>query len=105
MPDPAISRTIRPLGDFAAMSAALVRTSQIPQETVAVRLRREFDGLGRNVCDDLAAYDAEPFEWSGALAEFHERTPAFLFESLTWNDMPTKQAMRRCIVASGPKGD
>lgn len=93
------------MGDFSAMTAALARASQLRQETVAVRLRREFDGLGRNVCDDLAAYDVRPFEWSDALAEFYERTPAFLFESLTWNDMPTKQAMRRCIVASGPKGD
>lgn len=99
MSDPAIPRTLRPLGDFSAMTAALARASQLPLETVASRLRRELDALGQNVCDDLAAYDARPYEWSDALAEFYERTSAFLFESLAWNDMPTKQAMRNWIVA------
>lgn len=87
-----------PLGDFTAMVEALSRAADVPKSDAEARLRLEFEGLGNNVLRDLAAYNLEPFEWNDRLNEFYGATQAFLFESLTWNDLPTKQAMRRWIV-------
>lgn len=87
-----------PLGDFSAMVAAISRATDIPKAEAEQRLRLEFDHLGNNVLRDLAAFDFKPFEWNDGLDEFYGGTQAFLFESLTWNDLPAKQEMRRWIV-------
>jgi len=87
-----------PLGNFSDMVAVSSRACREPRAVADQRLRIELDGLGNNVRAELQTGQLNPFEWSEELGRFYERTSAFVYEILVWNDMPIKQRMRRWMV-------
>lgn len=72
-------------------------TGQSP-EVVRSRFLRELRSLGTNVREALAEWRIRPHEWSDRLAEFYERTDAFLYETLCWNLCRAKLRMRDQVV-------
>lgn len=75
----------------------LVEATRQDVATVTERLQREEASIGSNVLSALQQWGIPPSHWDDRLESFYEETDAFLFETLTWNRTPHKQALRHWI--------
>jgi SAM-dependent methyltransferase len=88
----------RPIGCWNEIVELLAECAESSRSEVVRRLRFECESLGNNVRAEIAKAEIVPFVWTDRLVQWYERTDAFLFESLVWNNTPTKIAMRRWLV-------
>lgn len=89
---------LKPFDDIDTAIKMLAEVTGLELEEVVTRLRREHQGLGRNVADELDDWGIGPFQWSDRLVEFYGHSQAFLFESFVWNSTSRKQSLRRWIL-------
>lgn len=96
------------LGDIPFLLRLLADLTGQPPDAVRDRFLRELRGLGCNVREALAEWGLRPHVWSDRLADFYERTDAFLYETLCWNLCGSKREMRDWVVrfvrAAHPSG-
>ena len=68
------------------------------EASVRIRLRKEFDSPGRNVCLAFGRAGLRPHKWTEGVARFYEYTDSFLYELVIWNLNKTKQGMRSWVM-------
>ena len=95
---PASTACADPLQDNQYLAGLLAETTGRPLDEVQGRLRRERRLLGSNVGDALRRANLEPHVWNDGLIAFYGATDAFLYETVVWNQMAEKEAMRQWII-------
>ncbi|MGO8753414.1 MAG: class I SAM-dependent methyltransferase [Thermoguttaceae bacterium] len=86
------------LQDNQYLAGLLAETTGRPLDEVQGRLRCEHRLLGSNVGDALRRANLEPHVWNDGLIAFYGATDAFLYETVVWNQMAEKEAMRQWII-------
>ena len=95
---PASTAYADPSQDNEYLAGLLAETTGRPLDEVQGRLRCERRLLGSNVGDALRQANLEPHVWNDGLIAFYGATDAFLYETVVWNQMAEKEAIRQWII-------
>lgn len=109
VPEPVHHALLSTLEDNDYLIDLLVELTGTEHERVRHKLAREHARPGSAVEEAMREWGLAPHAWSERLAEFYERSDAFLYQTLVWNRTAMKHQMRHWIAdflaadAPGPR--